>query len=282
MPPLPVIIDADTANEVDDLFAIVGAVRAPEFEVLALGSAQWQVAHWAVPETLEASQRLNEVLLSLLGRLDIPHPRGAARRVYDFGDQRWQDSTAARTIIAEASARGPENRVTVLGLGALTNVASALMIHPEIVSGMSLALLGTSYDEATGIWRKRDFNCSMDIHAIDEVLDVADLPTLILPVNVAARFTFGWDETRAGLPAGPVSEFLMHHWYGHLDRGRDLRVLWDLALVEILLDPSAARIETVAGPPENGSRPIQVVLDFDSDRLKANFFARLAANHKPS
>lgn len=43
-----VIIDADIGNKVDDLFAIARALVAPEFEVLALNSTQWQNSHWAV------------------------------------------------------------------------------------------------------------------------------------------------------------------------------------------------------------------------------------------
>jgi inosine-uridine nucleoside N-ribohydrolase len=77
---LRVVIDADTANEVDDPFAIVRALRAPELDVVGLSSAQWQVSHWATPQTLEDSQRLNEFLLGHLGRGDLPHPRGAPAR----------------------------------------------------------------------------------------------------------------------------------------------------------------------------------------------------------
>jgi len=35
------ILDADTANEIDDLYAIVRTLRQDRFEVLGLNSAQW-------------------------------------------------------------------------------------------------------------------------------------------------------------------------------------------------------------------------------------------------
>jgi hypothetical protein len=60
------VIDADTANEVDDPYAIVRALLEPSIEVIGLSSAQWQASHWATPDTLEDSQRLNEVLLGHL------------------------------------------------------------------------------------------------------------------------------------------------------------------------------------------------------------------------
>ena len=80
-----VLIDADTANEVDDPYAIVRALIEPSLEVVGLASAQWQVSHWATPTTMEDSQRLNEFLLGHLDRTDLPHPRGAAARLYDWG-----------------------------------------------------------------------------------------------------------------------------------------------------------------------------------------------------
>ncbi|MEM9259038.1 MAG: nucleoside hydrolase, partial [Bacteroidota bacterium] len=38
----PVIIDADTANEVDDLYAIVCGLIEPSWDVKGLTAAQWQ------------------------------------------------------------------------------------------------------------------------------------------------------------------------------------------------------------------------------------------------
>lgn len=38
------IIDADTGNEVDDLYAIVRGLIEPSFKVIGLSSAQWQAS----------------------------------------------------------------------------------------------------------------------------------------------------------------------------------------------------------------------------------------------
>jgi purine nucleosidase len=71
-----VIVDADTANEVDDLFAIARALVAPEFQVEGLTSALWR--HRGTPTSVELSQSLNEKLLDHAGLRDtIPHPQGS-------------------------------------------------------------------------------------------------------------------------------------------------------------------------------------------------------------
>ena len=41
---IPLIIDADTANEVDDLFALVRAVGEPKFDLLGITSAQFHTS----------------------------------------------------------------------------------------------------------------------------------------------------------------------------------------------------------------------------------------------
>jgi purine nucleosidase len=269
----PVIIDADTANEVDDLYAIVRALIAPELDVRGLSSVQWQSSHYATPNTLEDSQRLNEVLLSLLNMSHIPHPRGAANRLYDFGADVAQHSAAAYHIIREAQNMPEGERLTVLALGALTNVASALLIEPSIAKKISLYHLGTSYDFHRQVWNKIDFNCVMDIQAINVVLNAEELDTHILPMNIAFSFQFPHKEMKQRLDASvPVLEFLLHRWYNHMDGARMKRVLWDLALVELFLNPEWGTEVQVTTPPENTQRKVSVYQWFDVDKTQEDFY----------
>jgi purine nucleosidase len=274
---IPVIVDADTANEVDDLYAIIGILTSPELDVRGLSAAQWQVSHWASRESMEDSQRLNELLLSYMGRLDIPHPRGSKVRLMDFGEIA-QHSAAAHHIIREAHRMPEGEKLTVVGLGALTNIASAILIDPSINSKVRLFLLGTSYDFKRGVWGKRDFNCVMDIQAINEIFDAEGLETTILPVSIACSFNFGYEETVSAFPPKiPVLDYLLKRWYEHVDSGRASRTLWDLALTELIVRPELGKIKAVTSPPENTSRIINVYETIDAEALKASFFQRIQA-----
>lgn len=266
------IIDADTANEVDDLFAIVRAMKAPTFDIRAINSVQWQSSHYATPDTLEDSQRMNGALMSLLGNSSMPLPRGAHKRLYDWGQQAHY-CHAALNLIREAKEARDGERLQVMALGALTNIASALLIDPAIAGKLDLYFLGTSYDFDTGILGKRDFNCVGDIHAINVVLDCPDLSITILPINVAAAFKFTYAEVVERLDAAiPVNQYLIHRWYTHIDGGRLQRVLWDLALVELLIHPDRGTLVDVQAPAEHGYRPLKVFKDLDVDFLKEDFF----------
>ena len=271
--PRRLLIDADTANEVDDAYAIVRAIIEPSFEVVGLNSTQWQISHYATPETLMDSQRMNEALLSYLGRMDIPHPLGAYRRLHDWGSDTAQHSGAAYHIIREAHATAENEKLTVAVLGAHTNLASALLIDPTIAPKLNVYMLGTKYDFEREIWTKRDFNCVMDIQAIEVVLNQLDLELHIIPVNVASAMTFGQAEMIQQLSdRHPVTSYLHQIWMGHSDASRLQRTIWDLAVISCLISPSFGEEITVAAPPENGGHLVSVFRSVDGEGIRAEFY----------
>jgi len=77
---------------------------------------------------------------------DLPHPRGSLLRIYDWGQDVAQHSAAAYFIIQEAKKASSDNKLNIIALGALTNVASALLIEPSIAANVRLYCLGTSYN----------------------------------------------------------------------------------------------------------------------------------------
>lgn len=273
--PTRLLIDADTANEVDDAYAIVRAIIEPSFEVVGLNSTQWQVSHYATPETLMDSQRMNNAILDHLGRHDIPAPMGAYRRLHDWGDLA-QHSAAAHHIIQEAHATPDGEKLTVAVLGAHTNLASALLIDPSIAPKLEVYMLGTQYFFDRQIWTKRDFNCVMDIQAIEVVFNQPDLDLHVIPVNVASAMKFGRDEMEEKLTGRhPVADYLRRVWIRHNDGARTQRTIWDLSVIACLIDPSFGEVVTVARPPENGGTPVKVYRSLDGEGIREEFYAAL-------
>jgi purine nucleosidase len=271
-----VVIDADTANEVDDPYAIVRALLEPSLDVVALSSAQWQSSHWATPNTMEDSQRLNEVLLGHLGRMSVRHPRGAVARLYDWGEDLAQHSAAADFLVTEARRLPSGAKLTVIVLGAATNLASALLIDPGIAPKLRVFLLGTGYDGSRGVWTKLDFNCINDPRAINVVLDAEGLETHVMPHTTAAAMHFEMREVEQHFSGRrePL-DFLVQRWKQHMDASRAERVIWDLALVEAVIHPEFAVEREARTPPENTARTVGVFASVDAAKMKADFFAVL-------
>lgn len=265
-------IDADTANEIDDLYAITRLLAAPELNIVALSSAQWSKSPAAEGNTLEASQRLNEALLGLTGRMSIPHPRGSAVGVYWWGAERAAHSAASYHLIRAAHATPAGQKLTVVALGALTNVASALMIEPSIAAKLRLYWLGAFIDAGTGVWDKSEFNCLNDIPALNEVLNREDLELYVMPANVARALTFEYAATAEALARhGRLGEFLLARWKQHAP-GSSTWIMWDLAAAEWLLKPELVKWSKLRTPPENKPREVVVAVSIDADAMRADFW----------
>ena len=212
---IPVILDADTGNEVDDLYALSRALIEPSWNILALNAAHWQTSHWAIPESMENSHRINQLILGELG-LSIKTRRGGIARMFDWGDKA-QHLAAAYEIIQQAKSLPDGQKLRVIALGALTNVASAIFIDPSIEARLDLYWLGSTYDFEKGIFKRQDFNCVMDVQAL-EILLMSKVSMHIMPVNVAAQMEFDFEATQKALKdKHQLGNILLERWYKHLD-----------------------------------------------------------------
>ncbi|MFK7812628.1 MAG: nucleoside hydrolase [Maribacter sp.] len=273
-----VLLDADTANEVDDLFALSRILMEPSVEVTALNATQWQTAHWTTPKSMEDSHRLNQMLLGIMG-LKVNLNRGGTARMYDWGE-RAQHSAAAYEIIKQAKVQKEGEKLNVIALGALTNVASAIFIEPSIASNIKLFWLGTTYDFEKGIMRKDDFNCAMDQFAITHLL-FSDVEMHIIPVSVASKITFEYEETRKELENHFLGDFLLKIWGDHIDSGRMQRTIWDLSIIDAFLHPEWMEEVEITTSKDNGNRKIFYYKDFDADKMRTDFFEKIKNYKRP-
>jgi len=287
------ILDADTGNELDDLYAIVRAVIDEEVTVTALTSAHfnnpqlvtdslWHIYPTENINTVQISQDINENLLETLGRTEIPHPIGADRMVgYAWGyyeGAQVPESEATDFIIERAREHSPSEKLNVVTVGAVTNVAAALLQEPSIAENIRLFSLLMRYDEEYNAWNKNSFNARNDINGLDLILDNEQLELYIIPGNVSRTLTFQREETLERLSEWehPTVNILERRW-DEVSAG-DSWIMWDLALVEAIIHPEWATFESVAAPPENGSREIYMISDIDEDQMR-NEFWRLMNEH---
>ena len=265
-----IILDADTGNEVDDYYALARAFIESSWDIICVNATQWQASQWAIPESMENSHRLNQVLIGEMG-MNIKTRRGGVNRMFDWGDMA-QHSAAAYEIIKQANRLPEKEQLTVIALGALTNVASAIYIDSQIGSKIKLYWLGTSYDFSNGILKRQDFNCMMDQQALETIL-MSDVEMHVMPVNIAAKMKFSYEETEAKLPSeNRVSKLLLERWYQHLDGGRKERTIWDLALIQAIIFPEWAEKTEIITSKDNGQRKIYYYSSIDAKKMKEEFF----------
>lgn len=284
-------LDTDTGNEMDDLYAIVRLVKEKNVNLVGISSAhfnnpdllvfeKWNAYQTKKLNTVAESQRLNEEILKAMGRLDIPHPIGADRQVgRAWGQQDPRESEAAKALIAAVKALPEGEKLDVITIGAMTNLASALILAPEIKNKIRCFALGAQYNPATKVWNKNEFNIRNDLNAFDYLLNLEGLDFTVMGLEAAFPLQFKREETYNRLNENnPVERILENRWKEQNPQD-ETRIMWDLALIEAYLNPQLAKTEMAITPPENKQRSITVYVKIDENALTDDFWKVLKKNN---
>jgi purine nucleosidase len=267
----PFILDADTANEIDDLYAINRMLHQEQFHLKALNSAQW-LHHLGDQDSVQASQRLNEDLVRLANKT-IPTLLGATFPMgKPWGGFDPQDSPAAQFIIAQARSLPAETKLTVAAIGASTNIASAIKMAPDIAPKLRVYVMGFRYDAEKHIWNKSEFNIRRDLNAADFLLNQQKVELHIMPATTCEKFPFDRETTfEKNRLQGAMGEYLSQRWRDKCPEQKR-RIMWDLALIEAILQPALATEILVGTPPENTPRKVYMYTDLKAGEMQADYW----------
>ncbi len=285
-------VDADTGNETDDIYALARLLAEPSIEVVGVSAAhfnnadliafnKWNQYPTKNINTVQISQQLNEELLKVMGKLSIPHPMGADRQMgRAWGGREPRNSDAAREIIASVKRLEKNEKLYILNLGALTNIASAIALDTSIAKHLVCYTLGAKYNVNKNIWNKSEFNIRNDLNAFDYLLDNASVDLIIMPIDVAFPYRFKRDNLYAKLSTEiPLEQMLKQRWE-ETNPQDTIRTLWDLALVQAFVKPAYATIKKVLTPPENTQRLIRIYSKIDVQKMEDDFFQVLKSINK--
>lgn len=176
------VLDTDISNEIDDQFAMIYALLSPEkVNVQAIYSVPWSYERpdgsFFPPE--------EGVRVSFDSAVRLLKTSGLYRENYVFmGSDRYMTSTedavnspAARDLISRAMARPDDDPLYVCAIGGLTNVASALLMEPEITKKIVIVWLGGN---ALHWPETHEHNLFTDFQATRVVLDCG-APLVLAP-----------------------------------------------------------------------------------------------------
>ena len=206
---MPVVLSTDVGNEIDDQWAITYLLLQPRFDVLGVMSAQ------APTITAPAGHTSYRILVDVVeDRLGMTaHPPLIEGGSLPLENAKTPRPSPAVNFLIETSRRfSRNNRLTVVMIGAATDVASAILTDPTIVERVRVIQMGFT-DEQDG----HEFNIANDVHAVQAILD-SKVPLVIGPGKVCrASLSLTLDQAREMLAKrGAIGAWLWEEyqaWY---------------------------------------------------------------------
>ena len=228
--PVRMVLDTDTFNEIDDQFAVVYAMISPELDVQAVYAAPFHNSRSAGPG--DGMEKSYEEILRILSRLD-KDPKGFAFKGstnYVVDVKKPEKSPAVLDLIERAKTSSPDDPLYVVPVGAITNVANAILLEPSIIKNIVVVWLG-----GNGLnWpHQREFNYRQDLNASRVIFDcgVAFVQLPCTPVVTHFRTTVPEME-RYVAGRGAIGDYLLEIFKDYRkDHFAWSKVLWDMTAV---------------------------------------------------
>lgn len=273
-----VIIDTDAACEADDPFAIVQGLLSPKLIVKGIVAE-----HFNEAGSMERSYEEIKTITSLM-KSGVAILRGQKGKLSEDTDV----SEGVQFIINEAC-KAEKQPLFVLCQGAITNVAKALEVCPQIKDKMTVIWVGTHgtmYGEAPF----REFNAGNDIEAANRLL-TSGADVWLVPSYVYSTITIGIAEIKRRIE--PCGEIGKHLYQNLVDYNYSEYATWtqgeswslgDSPAIALAMNPGCGRYECVPAPIidsdtssiEDSTRPmVRVYKDVDSRYILEDLIAKL-------
>ena len=234
---IDVVLDTDAYNEIDDQFAIAYLLRsADKLDTKALYAAPFYNSHSNDPE--DGMERSYDEILKLLELLGEKVDVLKGSKQYLENESTPVESPAAFDLAKRAEEYSPEKPLYVVAIGAITNVASAILINPKVAENCVIVWLG---GHALHHHDTKEFNMKQDIAAARVVMK-SGAPFVQLPcTGVVSEFRISKPELEYWLKGkNPLADYLavntINEAEGYASGKPWTRVIWDVTAVAWLLN----------------------------------------------
>lgn len=156
-----IIIDSDAKNEADDQYAIVHALLSPKLNVKGIIATQFSKRR-TLTSMMESYEECKK-LVSLMN-YSTPVYKGDIEALDSL--ERYEVSEGSKFIIEEA--KKAEDKLYIACMGALTNVAAAVLHEPSIADKIMIVWVGGRLDISN---KGYEANARNDYKAVNVVME---------------------------------------------------------------------------------------------------------------
>ncbi len=236
-----VVLDTDAYNEIDDQFAICYMIKsAQKFSVKGICAAPFLNSK-SISPTDGMNKSYDEILklLKLANKEELKQIVFKGSENYLPNETTPVESDAADFMAELAKNYSPENPLYIVAIGAITNVASAILKNPEMKENCVVVWLGGHATHITAA--ASEFNMKQDIAAARVVFGCG-IPLIQLPCRgVVDRFATSKYELQHWLKGkNALCDYLCENTVTEAEsyaKGKPwTRVIWDVTAVAWLLN----------------------------------------------
>ncbi len=285
---IDVVLDTDAFNEVDDQFAISYLLLSKEkLNTKAIYAAPFFNQKSDSPKDgMEKSFYEIEKILSLLNEKKEVY-RGSEEYLPDESTPVISDS--ANDLAKRAEEYSPENPLYIVAIGAITNVASAILLNKKVSENCVLVWLG---GHAHHYHDNYEFNLMQDVAAA-RVVFKSGIPLVQLPcMGVVSSFRLSRPELEYWLKGkNELSDYLcktvINEAESYAKGTAWTRCIWDVTAVAWLLNDDNRFMDSRIVPMhlpsydnlysvDYNGYPIRYIYDIKRDPLMTDLLKKLA------
>ncbi|MEM2926279.1 MAG: nucleoside hydrolase [Candidatus Bathyarchaeia archaeon] len=188
MKPKKVLLDTDIGSDVDDLLALILALKSPELDVEGVTT---------VGLDADRRARLAQRVLRTLNREDIPVVAGLSRPILRDPEKVWGPYDGHGIDISDELLKEPvsslkaidfivskvlefRKEIALITLGPLTNIAIALLVEPCLKEALKECfVMGGVIEKTVGRSALREYNVSSDPEAANIVFSSRMAMTIV-------------------------------------------------------------------------------------------------------
>lgn len=234
---IDVVLDTDAYNEIDDQFAISYLIKSKEkLNTKAIYAAPFLNINSSSPQ--DGMEKSYHEIIRLLALMEEKVDVFRGSEQYLENETSPVISPAARDLAERVNQYSPEKPLYVVAIGAITNVASALLLNPAVAENSVVVWLG---GHAQHYHDTKEFNMMQDVAAARVVMQ-SGVPFVQLPcMGVVSSFYVSKPELTFWLQGkNPLADYLAENTIRAVEQyiqGQPWsRVIWDVTAVGWLLN----------------------------------------------
>lgn len=275
-----VILDTDTYNECDDQFALAYLLKSQErFNIEAIAVAPYH--HDNNISIIEGNEKSYNEIIKICKYLNFDTTNKVYKGSEDYLQNNYNETTKAVEKIIEIALKN--EKTYILSIGAITNIAIAILKEPKIIDRIEIIWLGGN----SLLQNKNDeFNFRQDIKAVKTIFESNAKLTIIPCKNVASNLITSIYELEHFLKGkNELCDYLCQRFYNDGVHGiQERRVIWDISVIAYMLNKSWFMSEEISCPRiredssyelTNNNHKITMINYIDVNKVYTDLFNKL-------